>query len=133
MESIEKYNFEVPNRTEHQACTEKANKRDDRLAEGYDEFNIVVFRVIQLNKMSKPPLDINEFSKLINQGECWVDQSLLIGNLIDLLGSYVITRPRRWGKMTNILMIEKCFRAEFNREGNIVNNNRSYDLFMGTD
>jgi hypothetical protein len=60
------------------------------------------------------PIGYDDFSKIINKKLTFVDKSLLIKDFIDDESTEVslITRPRRFGKTTNLSMLHHYFAAE---------------------
>lgn len=56
------------------------------------------------------------FQEIREDGKCYVDKSLLIKDLLetnDRGGVYLYTRPRRFGKTTNITMLDAFFNLEY--------------------
>ena len=53
------------------------------------------------------------FQEIREDGKCYVDKSLLIKDLLETNdrgeGVYLYTRPRRFGKTTNITMLDAFF------------------------
>ena len=57
--------------------------------------------------MRKPlPVGVDNFEKIIRDGYCYVDKTMLIKELLDLKGEVnLFTRPRRFGKTLNMSML----------------------------
>ena len=55
-------------------------------------------------------IDTNDFAKITAQGRSFVDKSLFVKDIIETRDHFtMITRPRRWGKTTNLDMLSKFF------------------------
>ena len=67
-----------------------------------------------MNKPQKPTLDSSDsdFRTLRETGSYLVDKSLFIRDLIDAKKSSLISRPRRFGKTTNLQMAHEFFRID---------------------
>ena len=71
----------------------------------------------------KPPIGLSDFPRLIREGYCYVDKSLLIRSVLDSPAQVLLLpRPRRFGKTLNLSML----RAFFDR--NMID---SAELFQG--
>jgi hypothetical protein len=70
------------------------------------------------------------FAKIAAKDRTFVDKSMLISEIIKTSTEVsIITRPRRWGKTTNMDMLAKFFAIEVDGQGNEIPN--SYrDLFL---
>lgn len=55
------------------------------------------------------------FTELREQDGCYVDKTLLIKDLLDTddCGVYLFTRPRGFGKTTNLSMLDAFFNREY--------------------
>ena len=74
------------------------------------------------------PIGIDNFEKLIQEGYCYIDKTLLIQELLDLKGEVnLFTRPRRFGKTLNLSMLRYFFEDTGNAEKNAGNR----ELFRG--
>lgn len=80
--------------------------------------------------MKKPlPIGIDNFEKMIKEGYCYVDKTMLIRELLDLKGEVnLFTRPRRFGKTLNLSML----RYFFEDTGDAKQNHQNKELFQGT-
>ena len=54
--------------------------------------------------MKKPlPVGVDNFEKIIKEGYCYIDKTMLIKELLDLKGEVnLFLRPRRFGKTLNL-------------------------------
>jgi len=79
--------------------------------------------------MRKPlPVGVDNFEKIIRDGYCYVDKTMLIKELLDLKGEVnLFTRPRRFGKTLNMSML----RYFFEDTGNEKRNEQNRELFQG--
>ena len=79
--------------------------------------------------MKKPlPIGVDNFEKMIKEGYCYIDKTMLIKELLDLKGEVnLFTRPRRFGKTLNLSML----RYFFEDTGDAEQNARNRDLFQG--
>ena len=61
--------------------------------------------------MKKPlPIGVDNFKKVIKEGYCYIDKTMLIKELLDKKGEVnIFTRPRRFGKTLNLSMIRYFF------------------------
>ena len=74
------------------------------------------------------PIGVDNFEKLIQEGYCYIDKTLLIQELLDLKGEVnLFTRPRRFGKTLNLSMLRYFFEDTGNAEKNAENR----ELFRG--
>lgn len=75
------------------------------------------------------------FSDLRDEGKYYVDKSLLIKDILDTneRGVYLFTRPRRFGKTTNITMLDAFFNIEYAGnnwfDGLEISEHHEYDRF----
>lgn len=79
--------------------------------------------------MKKPlPIGVDNFEKMIKEGYCYIDKTMLIKELLDLKGEVnLFTRPRRFGKTLNLSML----RYFFEDTGDAQQNVRNRELFQG--
>ena len=79
--------------------------------------------------MKKPlPIGVDNFKKVIKEGYCYIDKTMLIKELLDKKGEVnIFTRPRRFGKTLNLSMI----RYFFEDTGNQAENDDARELFRG--
>ena len=79
--------------------------------------------------MKKPlPIGVDNFEKVIKEGYCYIDKTMLIKELLDLKGEVnLFTRPRRFGKTLNLSMLRYFFEDTGDRE----KNGRNRTLFQG--
>ena len=77
--------------------------------------------------MKKPlPVGVDNFEKIITEGYCYVDKTMMIKELLDLKGEVnLFTRPRRFGKTLNLSML----RYFFEDTGDAGKNVRNKELF----
>lgn len=74
------------------------------------------------------PIGVDNFAKVIEEGYCYVDKTLLIKELLDLKGEVnLFTRPRRFGKTLNLSMLRYFFEDTEDKEKNA----RNRRLFHG--
>lgn len=74
------------------------------------------------------PIGVDNFAKVIEEGYCYVDKTLLIKELLDLKGEVnLFTRPRRFGKTLNLSMLRFFFEDTEDKEKNA----RNRRLFHG--
>lgn len=74
------------------------------------------------------PIGVDNFAKVIKEGYCYVDKTMLIRELLDLKGEVnLFTRPRRFGKTLNLSML----RYFFEDTGNAENSEQNRALFQG--
>ena len=59
--------------------------------------------------MTKYPIGIQTFSKIIEDGYVYIDKTALIHQLISNGGYYFLSRPRRFGKSLLISTLEAFF------------------------
>ena len=72
------------------------------------------------------PVGVDSFEKIIRDGYCYVDKTMLIKELLDLKGEVnLFTRPRRFGKTLNLSML-RCF---FEDTGDEKRNAENRELF----
>lgn len=72
------------------------------------------------NNIKHFPLVVCTFEHLTSPENIFVDKSLLIKDLLDFhFNTFLITRPRRWGKSLNLNMLETFFQADINKETGI--------------
>jgi len=70
------------------------------------------------NTYQKGTIGSNDFKNLVKSGQ-YVDKSLFIKDVInDELQVPLITRPRRWGKSSNISMLKTFLEIEIDEHGN---------------
>ena len=68
------------------------------------------------------PIGVDNFERLIKDGYCYIDKTLLIKELLDLKGGVnLFTRPRRFGKTLNLSMLRYFFEDTGNAEKNAEN------------
>lgn len=62
--------------------------------------------------MKKPlPIGVDNFKKVIKEGYCYIDKTILIKELLDKKGKVnLFTRPGRFGKTLNLSMIRYFLR-----------------------
>lgn len=79
--------------------------------------------------MKKPlPIGIDNFERVIKDGYCYIDKTILIKELLDLKGGVnLFTRPRRFGKTLNLSML----RYFFEDTGDAEENAQNKALFQG--
>lgn len=79
--------------------------------------------------MKKPlPIGVDNFEKMIKEGYCYIDKTMLIKELLDLKGEVnLFTRPRRFGKTLNLSML----RYFFEDTGDAQQNTHNRELFKG--
>ena len=77
--------------------------------------------------MKKPlPVGVDNFEKIITEGYCYVDKTMMIKELLDLKREVnLFTRPRRFGKTLNLSML----RYFFEDTGDAGKNVRNKELF----
>lgn len=73
--------------------------------------------------MKKPlPIGVDNFERVITDGYCYIDKTMLIKELLDLKGEVnLFTRPRRFGKTLNLSMLRYFFEDTGNAEKNAEN------------
>ena len=70
------------------------------------------------NTYQKGTIGSNDFKNLVKSGQ-YVDKSLFIKDVInDEFQVPLITRPRRWGKSSNISMLKTFLEIEIDEHGN---------------
>lgn len=68
------------------------------------------------------PVGVDNFRKVIKEGYCYVDKTMLIKELLDLKGEVnLFTRPRRFGKTLNLSMLRYFFEDTGDMEKNAEN------------
>lgn len=73
------------------------------------------------------PIGVDNFEKVIKEGYCYIDKTMLIKELLDLKGEVnLFTRPRRFGKTLNLSML----RYFFEDTGNVEKNMQNKELFQ---
>nr|WP_304709916.1 AAA family ATPase [uncultured Acetatifactor sp.] len=79
--------------------------------------------------MKKPlPIGVDNFERVIKDGYCYIDKTMLIKQLLDFKGGVnLFTRPRRFGKTLNLSML----RYFFEDTGDAEKNARNRALFQG--
>jgi hypothetical protein len=79
--------------------------------------------------VKKPlPIGVDNFEKIVKEGYCYIDKTLLIKELLDLKGEVnLFTRPRRFGKTLNLSMLRYFFEDTGDAEKNLQNR----ELFGG--
>ena len=71
-----------------------------------------------INTYQKSAIGSDDFKDLIESGQ-YVDKSLFIKDVItDALKVPLITRPRRWGKSSNMSMLKTFLEIEVDEHGN---------------
>ncbi|MBH1989477.1 MAG: AAA family ATPase [Myxococcaceae bacterium] len=76
------------------------------------------FSVLGLEAHSKSYVATETFEELTDDNKFFVDKTLLIKDLLTQQEKVIlITRPRRWGKSTNMDMLKYFFKEEMNAEG----------------
>ncbi|MEM7495933.1 MAG: AAA family ATPase [Myxococcota bacterium] len=96
--------------------------------------NIPSARVV--NPQGPPPRGISDFTQLVQGDHCFVDKTLFIKEVLDVGDAVtLITRPRRFGKTTNMSML-RCFLQEsggcrdaINRVSTMAERSEENDLF----
>ncbi len=74
------------------------------------------------------PIGIDNFERVIKDGYCYIDKTILIKELLDLKGGVnLFTRPRRFGKTLNLSML----RYFFEDTGDAEENAQNKALFQG--
>ena len=63
------------------------------------------------------PVCPTSFRKLVEKSDIFIDKSMLIEALTDLGTSAIISRPRKWGKTTNLSMIKTFYEIEVDDNG----------------
>lgn len=96
-----------------------SNMLNKILKEKMDEFKLLIFAT-----------GTDNFAKIIQEKREFVDKSLLIKEIIES-GDEValITRPRRWGKTTNLEMLRSFLAIEADRDGKQLTINHNKKLF----
>ena len=89
----------------------------------------------KLQVKDKYDFSANGFVNLVTKTNVFVDKSLIIKDLIDHdSDAILITRPRRWGKTTNMDMIKHFFQIDVDKYGHINSEpNKNLILFKGGD
>ena len=79
--------------------------------------------------VKKPlPVGVDNFEKIIKEGYCYIDKTMLIKELLDLKGEVnLFLRPRRFGKTLNLSML----RYFFEDTGDTKKNEEHKSLFHG--
>lgn len=73
-------------------------------------------------------IGIDNFKDIINKPYYYVDKTLLIKELLDQGGGVnLFTRPRRFGKTLALSMLKTYFEAEYDVEGNRIDNSHYFD------
>ena len=73
----------------------------------------------------------HDFSEITEPGKDFVDKSLFIKEIIETGDKVtIITRPRRWGKTTNMDMLSKFFAIEVNETDDSIVKSRYRELFQ---
>ena len=68
------------------------------------------------------PIGVDNFEKVIKDGYCYIDKTMLIKELLDLKGEVnLFTRPRRFGKTLNLSMLRYFFEDTGDGERNAEN------------
>ena len=68
------------------------------------------------------PIGVDNFERVIKDGYCYIDKSMLIKELLDLKGEVnLFTRPRRFGKTLNLSMLRYFFEDTGDEERNAEN------------
>ncbi len=96
------------------------NSINNLLQKRKSEFNKLLFAI-----------GTDNFAKITESGKNFIDKSLFLLEIM-YTGDEVtiITRPRRWGKTTNLDMLAKFFAIEVDEAGNPIKVNRYKDLFQ---
>lgn len=78
--------------------------------------------------MKKPlPVGVDNFEKMMTEGYCYIDKTMMIKELLDLKGEVnLFTRPRRFGKTLNLSMLRYFFEDTGDAEKNV----RNKELFQ---
>ena len=73
--------------------------------------------------MKKPlPVGVDNFEKMMTEGYCYIDKTMMIKELLDLKGEVnLFTRPRRFGKTLNLSMLRYFFEDTGDAEKNVRN------------
>lgn len=82
--------------------------------------------------MIKPKFLIgsDDFRKMITESQIFVDKTMLIKEVLESNNeAMLITRPRRWGKTTNMSMLKYFFAPELDKNSNIVTENSNKAIF----
>lgn len=86
-----------------------------------DEHNTALCVVKERKRGYHPPISLNAntYMDLIRQSSIFVDKSLLIKQLVEHPSrSFLVCRPKRWGKSINLDMIRMFVDMEADKEGN---------------
>lgn len=80
--------------------------------------------------MKKPlPIGIDNFQKIITDGYCYIDKTMLIKELLDMKGEVnLFLRPRRFGKTLNLSMLRYFFEDTGDAQKNEENKKLFRDL-----
>lgn len=74
------------------------------------------------------PIGVDNFKDIITKPYYYVDKTLLVKELLDQGGSVnLFTRPRRFGKTLALSMLKTYFEAEYDAEGNRIDNSHYFD------
>ena len=88
--------------------------------------------VINIKKIEKTfKTQADNFQKLVNNSSIFVDKTMFIKAFLDGEDHIIITRPRRWGKTLNMMMLEAFFQPEVDSLGNLLEINTNRNLFTG--
>lgn len=108
------------------------------LDQHYDDEDFDINSINDLLQKRKPEFNklsfaigTDNFAKITESGKTFIDKSLLIKEIIETGDEVtIITRPRRWGKTTNLDMLAKFFAIEVDAAGSPVNVNQYRELFQ---
>ena len=79
-------------------------------------------------KLKKIAIGVEDFKEIIDKGAYFVDKTLMIKKLIEGQAKVTLfTRPRRFGKTLNQLMIRRFFENEITEKGEKVDNGYLFD------
>lgn len=96
-----------------------ANKINKILEEKRSDFRQLVFATGSDN-----------FAKIIKENREFIDKSLFIKEILDSGDDVIlITRPRRWGKTTNMEMLKSFLSVAVDKQGNPLSSNPNESLF----
>ena len=88
-----------------------------------------VINIEKIEKTFNPRAD--NFQKLVNNSSVFVDKTMFIKAFLDGGDHIIITRPRRWGKTLNMMMLEAFFQPEVDSISNLLEINTNRNLFTG--
>ena len=78
--------------------------------------------------MKKIGIGYENYKEFVDQKLYYVDKTLLIRDVLEKGGKVTLfTRPRRFGKTLALSMLRTFFEAEYDREGNPVDNSRYFE------